>query len=310
MAFVNSSCTVKTSFAVLSYESLHRCLPSVVLVNDAVTRSRSPLRRTVPSTIPATSSALPMSCAFADLPLNENDDVRAASRSPGSWDSACASSSVMPSEKYSSFASPPVFTNGNTAMVDIVLESPVIAVDLKRRATNTAPIASNAAIAMPPATAVRRRDVVKGVEVLVVTTLLSASMSSFADDGRLSGFFASARITRLAAGVDAESGAGISAMCAATSCCAVVFPANGCIRDSSSYARYVLENRDCSGRRNRTPIHACPQAFSLDKRHRVPRQPINLARRDDGNDVRLLQAGRETNLAFEALAAQPFGKLG
>ena len=41
------------------------------------------------------------------------------------------------------------------------------------------------------------------------------------------------------AGIDGSLepiGAGVSAMCAATSCCAVVRPANGCAPVSSSYA--------------------------------------------------------------------------
>ena len=49
------------------------------------------------------------------LPLNENDEVRAITRSCGIFASRFSSSSEMPSEKYSWSLSELMFTNGSTA---------------------------------------------------------------------------------------------------------------------------------------------------------------------------------------------------
>ena len=50
------------------------------------------------------------------LPLNENDEVRAMTRSCGTWASRLSSSSDRPSEKYSCSWSELMLTNGSTAM--------------------------------------------------------------------------------------------------------------------------------------------------------------------------------------------------
>ena len=52
------------------------------------------------------------------------------------------------------------------------------------------------------------------------------------------------------------------------------------------------------------------QALAGDERHRVPRQPADVARAQHRDDVRLLQRGSEADLALEPLGAQPLGQLG
>ena len=79
-------------------------------------RTRSPPRRTLPSTTRSTPSRAPISASSTARPLNAKDDVRAATRRPGRPVSVWMSSSVMPSLKYSSSGSPLVFANGSTAM--------------------------------------------------------------------------------------------------------------------------------------------------------------------------------------------------
>src|ERR1017187_5809943 len=49
-------------------------------------------------------------------PLKENEEVLAATCSCSRRESELRSSSLMPSEKYSCFGSPLMFTNGSTAM--------------------------------------------------------------------------------------------------------------------------------------------------------------------------------------------------
>src|SRR5215510_11885522 len=51
-----------------------------------------------------------------DLPLYENDEFRAITKSEWKRDSSVMMSSVMPSVKYSCSASPLMFKNGKTAM--------------------------------------------------------------------------------------------------------------------------------------------------------------------------------------------------
>src|SRR2546430_4000575 len=67
----------------------------------AVIRNWSPLLRTEPSSTLATCSCRAISGISAPLPLNEKDDVRAATLSCGIFDSKLSNSSEMPSEKYS-----------------------------------------------------------------------------------------------------------------------------------------------------------------------------------------------------------------
>ena len=232
MAFVNASCTANTSAPVRSKASLQSTCPSVVLVSCAVRRIRSPARRTVPSTMAPTPSVLPTSGARIVLPLNEKLELRPATRSPGSFDNACASSSVSPSLKYSSFASPLVFTNGNTASDDSTDE-----VSVARRAFSAKPpIATTASSAIPASTrghTPRVRDG-EGVGALAVPAPLAARAplgvasasspvsSSRADCGRCAGSFSRQRMTSAASGGDssvrvAATGIGASVRCATNS---------------------------------------------------------------------------------------------
>src|SRR5687767_13529275 len=78
-------------------------------------RSRLPIFRTPPSRTVDTLSFLPMSPMSSFLPLNANEDVRDATRSPCTFDSALMISSAIPSAKYSFSASALMFANGSTA---------------------------------------------------------------------------------------------------------------------------------------------------------------------------------------------------
>ena len=57
-----------------------------------------------------------MSAMSTSLPLNENDEVRAMTRSSGTCARRFSSSSEMPSAKYSWSLSGLMFTNGSTAI--------------------------------------------------------------------------------------------------------------------------------------------------------------------------------------------------
>src|SRR6266446_9813315 len=83
----------------------------------AVIRSWSPLRRTEPSSTLATCSCRAISGISACLPLNEKDEVRAATLSCGIFESKFSNSSEMPSEKYAWSFACDMSTNGNTAML-------------------------------------------------------------------------------------------------------------------------------------------------------------------------------------------------
>ena len=83
----------------------------------AVIRNWSPLLRTEPSSTLATCNCLAISGISTPLPLNENDEVRAATLSCGIFDSRFSNSSEMPSEKYPCSLSSLMFTNGSTAML-------------------------------------------------------------------------------------------------------------------------------------------------------------------------------------------------
>src|SRR6266480_4252641 len=69
----------------------------------AVIRNWSPLLRTEPSSTLATCNCRAISGISTPLPLNENDEVRAATLSCGIFDSRFSNSSEMPSEKISLF---------------------------------------------------------------------------------------------------------------------------------------------------------------------------------------------------------------
>src|ERR1700737_1206649 len=57
-----------------------------------------------------------MSATSSLFPLKVNDDVRAATCRSGMATSELSNSSESPSEKYSCFGSPLIFTNGSTAI--------------------------------------------------------------------------------------------------------------------------------------------------------------------------------------------------
>src|SRR5882762_8785407 len=73
-------------------------------------------RRTLPSSTAPTFSLCATVTMSGCSPWNENDDVRAATRSSLIRVSELRSSSVRPSEKYSCSLSPLKFTNGSTAI--------------------------------------------------------------------------------------------------------------------------------------------------------------------------------------------------
>ena len=82
----------------------------------AVTRSLVSARRTLPSRTVRTRSCSPIVRMSCVAPLNANDEVRDATRSEATPESAFTISSVMPSLKYSLSGSALRFTNGNTAI--------------------------------------------------------------------------------------------------------------------------------------------------------------------------------------------------
>jgi hypothetical protein len=54
----------------------------------------------------------------------------------------------------------------------------------------------------------------------------------------------------------------------------------------------------------------CAKGFPLDERHRVIRQPVRVARRNDGDDVRLLERGNELDFALEPFDVDARGQFG
>ena len=82
----------------------------------AVIRNLSPDLRTLPSSTLATLSLRAISAMPTSLPLKENDEVRAITRSSGTWARRLISSSEMPSAKYSCSLSRLMFTKGSTAI--------------------------------------------------------------------------------------------------------------------------------------------------------------------------------------------------
>ena len=79
-------------------------------------RNVSPDLRTLPSSTFATLSLRAISAMSTSLPLNENDEVRAMTRSSGTCARRLSSSSEMPSAKYSCSLSALMFTKGSTAI--------------------------------------------------------------------------------------------------------------------------------------------------------------------------------------------------
>ena len=79
-------------------------------------RNVSPDLRTLPSSTFATLSLRAISAMSTSLPLNENEEVRAMTRSSGTCARRLSSSSEMPSAKYSCSLSALMFTKGSTAI--------------------------------------------------------------------------------------------------------------------------------------------------------------------------------------------------
>ena len=82
----------------------------------AVTRSRPPACRTLPSRTDRTPSFSPIARTSSALSLNANEDVRAATRSASTFVSAWMISSLRPSLRYSLSFSWLRFRNGSTAI--------------------------------------------------------------------------------------------------------------------------------------------------------------------------------------------------
>jgi len=110
-----SSCTPKASSPERSYVSDHRWKPSAARISCAVIRSRSPARRTDPSTTLATPSVSAISGIGRSCPLNAKAEVRAVTSRSGNCASEFRISSVRPSAKYSSSGPLLIATNGRTA---------------------------------------------------------------------------------------------------------------------------------------------------------------------------------------------------
>src|SRR5712671_3036865 len=78
-------------------------------------RTSLPWRRTLPSSTVATTSSSAIFRTLTFLPLKAKAEVRDTTRTPSTLASALITSSVIPSEKYSSSFSRLMFTNGSTA---------------------------------------------------------------------------------------------------------------------------------------------------------------------------------------------------
>src|SRR6266849_5879936 len=107
-------------------------------------RSRFPALRTLPSSTVATLSFDPTSARSIAGPRNANDEVRAATRKPGSWVRALMISSAMPSLKYSNSGSPLRFANGKTAIDSPPSPSVVASSRVVKAAANWAAVANRA----------------------------------------------------------------------------------------------------------------------------------------------------------------------
>jgi hypothetical protein len=57
-------------------------------------------------------------------------------------------------------------------------------------------------------------------------------------------------------------------------------------------------------------LQPVPERFPLDIRHYVVQQTVGLARVEEGQDMRVIEAGRDFDLASEPIAADGIGELG
>src|SRR6266849_2271199 len=115
MERASSSSTAKTFSSLRSYVFDHRWYPSAALTSWATMRRSFPSRRTLPSSTVATASSSPIFRTLSFFPLKANAEVRETTRTPSTLASALITSSVMPSEKYSSSFSRLMLTKGSTA---------------------------------------------------------------------------------------------------------------------------------------------------------------------------------------------------
>jgi hypothetical protein len=177
----------------------------------AVTRSRCPARRTLPSTTVATFSRCPISRTSAFLPLNAKAEVRAATRSPDTLPSAVMSSSVIPSAKYSFSRSGLRLVKGRTATDGPLAVAGALTAAAagafrdsavwrpeERRQSPYRP-ARTARTSTPPRTRAGRARVVRAASgagaVVKLSPARSAAANSPAVAKRSAGTFASARVT-------------------------------------------------------------------------------------------------------------------
>jgi hypothetical protein len=85
------------------------------LTSWAVIRIRLPIFRTLPVSTEPTPSFSPTWAISTSLPLNAKQEVREATWSPGTLESAPMISSVIPSLKYSFSGSALMLASGSTA---------------------------------------------------------------------------------------------------------------------------------------------------------------------------------------------------
>ncbi len=109
-----SSCTSNMSAIRRSYVSDHTGESSLTRTSCVEIRSRSPARRTPPSSANATLSCAPISRSGTFFPLKAKADVREITRSPPILASVPMSWSVSPSLRYSSSWSPDRLVSGST----------------------------------------------------------------------------------------------------------------------------------------------------------------------------------------------------
>jgi hypothetical protein len=72
----------------------------------------------------------------------------------------------------------------------------------------------------------------------------------------------------------------------------------------------VAQHADDLGGAQRSAREPGAQRFAVDEGHRIERQPLDVAGREDRNDVRLLQRGGRLDLALEAAHRQSLRQLG
>ena len=105
----------KMSVSWRSYVSAQRCRSVSASISWATIRTRSPTRRTLPSSRVAAESRAPISRRLWSRFLNIITEVREMTLSDRIFESCAMTSSVIPSAKYSFSGSPLRLRNGSTA---------------------------------------------------------------------------------------------------------------------------------------------------------------------------------------------------